>query len=86
MWLLDLLILPKEIRNLSKLTKLAKRALEIYEGEMENEKKIFEIMDIQLLIDSIETEEHKDKKNYWLYFTNLYIWMIEKQTKHWEAF
>jgi hypothetical protein len=36
-------------------------------------------MDIQLLLDSIETIEHKDKKNYWLYFSNLYLTIIEKR-------
>lgn len=78
MWILDLLLLPKETRNLWKLNKLAKKALEVYEWKLENEKKIFEIMSIQLIIDSIETEEHRDKKNYWLYLTNLYLWMLEE--------
>ena len=79
-YLFDFIILPKETRVLWKINKLASRVSKIYEAEkLSDDQKIFMLMDIQLLIDSIETVEHKDKKNYWLYFINLYITIIEKR-------
>lgn len=63
--------LPKEIKNLAKITRYLERVNEITFEEKENtEKDIFELMDIELMLKSMETKEHKKKVDMVIYIIN----------------
>ena len=86
MFILDLL-LPRETRNLIKLNKLWNRAREIFEfiprsvfdmETLEIEALIFKLMDLQLIIDWIDTIEHYEKKTYYQFLISFQMGAIER--------
>lgn len=87
MWILNFLLLPTETRNLIKLNKLWNKARKIFElmpktvfemNVLQIEVLIFKLMDLQLLIDTIDTIEHEEKKNYYQFLISAQIGAVDR--------
>lgn len=88
-YILDLIILPKETRILQKINKLWNEARDILDrldyvrcasSEYGN-KKIFKLMDIKIQMEALDTEEHIDKVQYYSWFIGIIIVKFESEIK-----